>query len=76
MVKEKDGTMKEAEAIVTWTNEYGPKKTRVFSTTLGHNNATVEDSRYLDLVARGVLWATGKLRDDGTPAPGYGPAGK
>jgi hypothetical protein len=41
MVKEKDGTMKEAEAIVTWTNEYGPKKTRVFSTTLGHNNATV-----------------------------------
>jgi hypothetical protein len=32
--------------------------------------------RYLDLVTRGVLWATGHLQDDGTPAPGYGPAGK
>ena len=54
----------------------GPKKTRVFSTTIGHNNATVEDARYLDLVARGLLWATGKLNDDGTPAKGYGPGGK
>jgi hypothetical protein len=58
--------------VVVWTNQYGPKKTRVFSTTIGHNNATVEDPRYLDLVARGVLWATGHLKEDGTPAAGYG----
>ena len=38
--------------------------------------ATVEDPRYLDLVARGVLWATGHLKDDGTPAKGFGPGGK
>lgn len=59
--------------VVTWTHEYGEKKTRVFSTTLGHNNDTVADPRYLDLVTRGLLWATGKLNDDGTPAKGYGP---
>lgn len=62
--------------VVAWTNHYGPKKTRVFSTTIGHNNATVADPRYLDLVAHGVLWATGHLKDDGTPSAGYGPAGK
>jgi hypothetical protein len=59
--------------VVVWTNEYGPKKTRVFSMTIGHNNETVEDPRYLDLVTRGVLWATGHLNGDGTPAAGYGP---
>ena len=75
-VKGKDGTTKDTETVVAWTNEYGPKKTRVFSTTIGHNNATVEDARYLDLVTRGVLWSAGKLNDDGTPAKGYGPAGK
>ena len=67
---------KEVETVVAWTNEYGPKKTRVFSTTIGHNNETVADARYLDLVTRGVLWATNHLNDDGTPAKGYGPAGK
>jgi type 1 glutamine amidotransferase len=60
-----------AEAVVAWTNEFGPKKTRIFSTSLGHNNETVADGRYLDLVTRGILWAAGKLADDGTPAPAY-----
>jgi hypothetical protein len=60
------------EFVVVWLNEYGPKKTRVFSTTIGHNTATVADPRYLDLVTHGVLWATGHLNDDGTPAEGYG----
>ena len=61
------------DAVVAWTHEYGPKRTRVFSTTLGHNNGTVEDPRYLELVTRGVLWATGRLQDDCRPAEGYGP---
>ncbi|MCH7228045.1 ThuA domain-containing protein [Haloferula sp. A504] len=60
------------EAVVTWTNLYGPKKARVFCTTIGHFNETVADDRYLDLVARGILWGVGKLNDDGTPAAGYG----
>lgn len=62
------------ESTVMWTNEYGDKKARVFSTTIGHNNDTVKDPRYLDLVTRGVLWACGKLQDSGVPAEGYGPA--
>ena len=49
--------------VVAWTNEYG--KSRVFSTTLGHNTETVADARYLDLVSRGLLWSLGKLTEDG-----------
>ena len=67
---------KEVETVVAWTNEFGPKKTRVFSTTIGHNNDTVGDARYLDLVTRGVLWATNHINPDGTPAKGFGPGGK
>jgi hypothetical protein len=77
--KQDDGTEtieeKTVETVTNWSNLY-QGKTRVWSTTLGHNNFTVEDARYLDMVARGVLWATGKLKDDGTPAAGYGPGGK
>ncbi len=71
-----NGGTKTNDFVVVWTNQYGPKKTRVFSTTIGHNNETVSDPRYLELVTRGVLWATGHLNDDGTAAPGYGPAQK
>ena len=56
--------------VVVWTNEYNGKA-KVFGTTLGHNNATVQDPRYLDLVTRGLLWSTGHLTDDGKPAAGY-----
>jgi type 1 glutamine amidotransferase len=59
-----------SDYVVAWTNTY-KGKTRVFGTTLGHNNATVADGRYLDLVTRGLLWATGHLTEDGKPAPGY-----
>ncbi len=58
--------------IVTWVNVY-EKKARVFATTLGHNNDTVADDRYLELVTRGLLWSCHKLNDDGTPMTGYGP---
>lgn len=64
------------ESAIVWTNEYGDKKTRVFSTTIGHNNETVSDARYLDLVAHGVLWACGKLDNDGKPVAGYAAAKK
>jgi hypothetical protein len=58
------------DVVVAWTNLYRGK-TRVFSTTIGHNNQTVGDPRYLDLVTRGLLWACNKLGDDGKPLPGY-----
>jgi type 1 glutamine amidotransferase len=64
------GKQGRSESIVVWTNSYN-KKTPVFCTTLGHNNETVADDRYLDLVTRGLLWATGHLTDDGKPATGY-----
>lgn len=56
-----------AESIVVWTNEYGPNKTRIFSTTLGHQNDTVADARYMDLVVRGLLWSTGNLTEASKP---------
>ena len=65
------GKQGKSDFVVVWTNLY-QDKTRVFSTTIGHNNRTVEDPRYLDLVVRGVLWACGKLGEDGKPLPGYG----
>lgn len=70
------GKQGNSEAVVIWVNSYGDKKTRVFNTTIGHNNATVEDDRYLNLVTQGVLWAAGKLDDKGKPLPGYGPSKK
>ena len=61
----------EANAVVAWANEYGPNKTRIFSTTIGHNTATVQDERYMKLITRALLWTTGKLGADGKAADGY-----
>jgi type 1 glutamine amidotransferase len=73
--KDKKGKVTPAQEVtnvVVWTNQFGPKQTRIFSTTIGHNNATVEDARYLDLVARGLLWSVGKLEADGKASTGFG----
>ncbi len=59
LVTKKDGTVQTDAAVVTWTNDFGG--TRVFSTSLGHDNVTVADDRYLDLVTRGILWSCDKL---------------
>lgn len=48
--------------VVVWTNFYN-SRCRVFGTTIGHNNKTVADPRYLDLVTRGLLWSVDKLDD-------------
>jgi len=66
-----DAKAKESTAVIAWTNKYGPKKTRVFSTSLGHQNDTVADDRYMDFVVRGLLWATGNLTDEGEPTAAY-----
>lgn len=49
-----------SDFAVAWTNNYRGT-TRVFATTLGHNNDTVADSRYLDMITRGLLWSCDKL---------------
>jgi type 1 glutamine amidotransferase len=64
------GLKTNSENTVVWLNTDG--KIRAFVTTLGHFDATMKTDVYLDLVARGVLWAVGKLQDDGKPARGYG----
>lgn len=62
IVRSKDGKERTDDYVVAWTNLYKGKG-RVFATTLGHNNDTVADGRYLDLVTRGLLWAVDKLDD-------------
>ncbi len=80
VLKGKGGKETTADCVVVWTNLYRGK-TKVFATTLGHNNETVADSRYLDLITRGLLWSADKLveahlkparkvlLDEGTPSP-------
>jgi type 1 glutamine amidotransferase len=60
--RNKQGAETNSDYIVAWTNNYRGS-TKVFATTLGHNNQTVADPRYLDLVTRGLLWSCGKLDD-------------
>lgn len=57
------------DEVNVWINTYG--KARVFGTTLGHYNHTMEQPWFLDLVTRGLLWACDQLDDDGKPRPGY-----
>jgi type 1 glutamine amidotransferase len=56
---------------LVWTNTHG--KARVFVTSLGHNTEMMAAPPYLDMVGRALLWTTGRLEDDGRPAPGYAP---
>jgi type 1 glutamine amidotransferase len=61
-LKAKDGKERTDDYVVAWTNSYNGKA-KIFATTLGHNNDTVADERYLDLVTRGLLWSVDKLDD-------------
>jgi type 1 glutamine amidotransferase len=60
-VKNKKGEVTN-DYVIVWTNNYRDTA-RVFATTLGHQNETVADARYLDLVTRGLLWSCDKLSD-------------
>jgi len=55
--------------VVAWLNHQG--NARVFTTTLGHHNETMQSEIYLDMVSRGLLWAVGKLEVDGSPSSGF-----
>ena len=55
--------------IVIWTNTYGAG--RIFGTTLGHHNETMREKVYLDMMARGLLWACEKLDEHGEAKKGY-----
>jgi len=57
------------EHVVGWTRTFG--RGRVFATTLGHDMKTAGSPDYLQLLANGLLWACGKLGEDGKPLAGY-----
>ena len=59
--------------FVAWVNKFG--NARVFGTSLGHHNETMNSDVWLGLVSRGVLWVTGKLGEDGEPVEGYAGTG-
>ena len=61
---------KSADAAIIWTNSYGPKKTKIFSMSIGHTSAEMEDKNFIELLNRGVLWATGNINPDGTAKNG------
>jgi type 1 glutamine amidotransferase len=44
---------------VIWVNDY--HGARVFGTTYGHSDATFREPVFLDLLARGLVWAAGRL---------------
>jgi hypothetical protein len=54
---------------VIWTNKFGEAK--VFGTSLGHHNETMNNDVWLGVVSRGLLWTVGKLDEDGNAKPGY-----
>ncbi len=57
------------EHTVIWTNTFG--KAKVFGTSLGHHNETMNTEEWLGVVSRGLLWSVGKLDDSGKPVSGY-----
>lgn len=50
--------------VCVWTNDYhkGDREqgTKVFGCTMGHYNETMAEPKYLDMMARAVLWATNR----------------
>ena len=54
---------------IAWTHEY--EGVRVFASTLGHHTPTMGADVNLNMVAAGLLWAAGKLDDNGHPSEGY-----
>lgn len=59
--------------VVIWTNTFG--KARVFGTSLGHHNETMNTDEWLGVVSRGLLWACDKLDGNGKPKTGYAGTG-
>ena len=66
----KEGDEAKSKQVCIWANEHDA--CRVFGTTLGHHNETMQEKVYLDMVAKGLLWSARKLDEEGKPLPGYG----
>ena len=53
-----NGNDKQGKQVCIWVNQYG--KGKIFGTTIGHHNSTMQTKEYLDLLANGMTWALGK----------------
>jgi len=49
------------EQPVAWVNDY--RGTRVFGTTYGHSDDTFRDPVFLEMLARGIVWAANPAKD-------------
>lgn len=58
---------------IIWANKFG--KAKVMGTSLGHHNETMNNDVWLGLVARGVLWVTGHIDEQGNPKEGFAGTG-
>lgn len=68
------GTDTKRDHTVIWTNKFGTAK--VFGTSLGHHNKTMNTDVWLDVVSRGALWCVGKLDSEGRPMKGFEGTGR
>lgn len=50
--------------LTSWSHLYGPQNARIFATSIGNEVATMITPSYLDLVARGFLWALQDLQEE------------
>lgn len=50
------------DEVCIWTNQFG--KGKVLGTTIGHYNEEMADPKFLDMLTRGILWATDKKAED------------
>ena len=48
----------------TWSHFYGPAQARVFASTLGNETPTLLTPAFLDLIAKGFLWALDDLKEE------------
>jgi len=46
------------DEVCIWTNQFG--KGKVLGTTIGHYNEEMADPKFLDMLTRGILWASDK----------------
>jgi type 1 glutamine amidotransferase len=53
-----NGNPDQGDQVCIWVNQYG--KGKVFGTTIGHHNSTMQTKEYLDLLANGIEWALEK----------------
>ncbi|MEM6917052.1 MAG: ThuA domain-containing protein, partial [Verrucomicrobiota bacterium] len=58
-----EGATHESEPVI-WVHEYGPANARVFASSLGNDAAGLSIPEFLDMTARGLLWALGKGASD------------